>query len=384
MKKIANILILSVFLTVIVVLTGCSKGEPDLIFTEIVEGIGDAMAVEIYNPLDEDVDLSNYSVEVYKNGDVIRTGLIELTGTLKSKECYVIVGDYNTPSELAEKADLMSTELIFNGNDPIFLLNGDEVVSSFGLIPSYAVYFAENTSLVKINPDTNLGNYEFVESDWIQYPSDTYDYLGTVEHDITIAELEKGPMLTDEMKDISFFPEGTTADNLLSQQGTGGVMEVTVSQYVDGDTTAFVYPSSIAHLGLDNYTNRVRYYGIDTPESGGSTGSQYQAFGKTASNYTKEQLSKAKTIHLQSIEGQSIFDTYGRILALVYVDGVLLNNQIIQMGYSDTAFSQTPMLYNGIEISAYMTYSTQIARLNGRGIHGEKDPLWNYKTNTPK
>lgn len=386
MKKILGSLSAVLVVNLAFSLTGCG-GKADLIFTEMVEGNGDAMAVEIYNPLDVAVDLSDYTLEVYKNGAEERTGLINLTGTLEAKECYVVVGDYGitTPDELKDKADLLSTELVFNGNDPVFLMKGEEKVSSLGLIPSYGVDFAVNTTLVKVVADSNLGNYEFVESDWIQYPSDTYDHLGTVEHPITLEDLQTGPMLTEEAKAISFFPEGTTSANKLSQRGTGGVVEVTVNAFVDGDTTKFKYPEEFySSLGLDTHTNRVRYYGIDTPESGGVNGEQYEAFGKTASNYTKSLLENAKTIHLQSIPGQAIFDTYGRILALVYVDGVLLNNLIIQNGYSDTAFSQTDMRYNGIEISAYMTYSTQVARLNGVGIHGEKDPLWDYSNNTPK
>lgn len=382
MKKIINIIFVISTLSLILLLSGCGK-KADLIFTEYIEGIGYANAVEIYNPLDDEVDLSMYTIEIYKNGAYELTGSIQLEGILSSKQCYVVVGESNAPEELLEKADLVSSKLSFNGNDPILLKKGEDTVSTIGGF-YFGADFAADTTMVKINPDSNLGDYSYIESDWVQYSADVYKYLGTTDHYITLENLEEGPKINEDMLDVPFFPEGTTSDNYKQQKGTGGIIEVKLAQTGDGDTTQFYYPQEFYDYGMQTYTNRVRYYGIDTPESGGSTGSQYQEFGTTASLYVADRLKNATTIHIQSIEGSAIFDTYGRVLALVYVDGVLLNNDIIKMGYSDTAFGQTSMLYNQLPISSYMIYSTQVAKLNGKGIHGEKDPLWDYKTNSPK
>ncbi len=369
--------------TSLFMLSGCSSAKPDLIFTEIVEGLGNANAVEIYNPTEKDIDLSLYKVGVNRNGEA-SINYIELEGTLKSKDCYVITALTDQPEALLAKADLKTDVLAFNGNDPLTLVKGEDIVSTLGSPHSYGVKFNEDTTLVKVNPTSNLGNYSFIESDWIEYPADTYDYLGTVEHPITIEDLKVGPMLTEEALSTPFFPEGTTKDNLKTTLGTGGVMKVTVNAYGDGDTTRFNFPEELSYLELDVNENRIRYFGVDTPESGGSTGTQYQEFGDTAKNYTNDKLKNATEIHIQSVKGSYNFDTYGRILALVYVDGVLLNNMIIQMGYSETAFGGTDMMYKELDITAYMSYSNKVAVLNKKGMHGEKDPLWDYVNQCPK
>jgi endonuclease YncB( thermonuclease family) len=64
------------------------------------------------------------------------------------------------------------------------------------------------------------------------------------------------------------------------------------TNYVDGDTTHV----SARNLG---YTVKIRYLGIDTPEST----SEIEEWGKTASNYNKKQLQTAKHIIL---EGQGV------------------------------------------------------------------------------
>ena len=62
--------------------------------------------------------------------------------------------------------------------------------------------------------------------------------------------------------------------------------EVTVKNYIDGDTTHFNAPTSIAERGL----LKARYLACNTPESTG----KIEEWGKKASNFTKEHLKNAK------------------------------------------------------------------------------------------
>lgn len=68
--------------------------------------------------------------------------------------------------------------------------------------------------------------------------------------------------------------------------------EVTVKQFIDGDTTHF-YVSSTA---MSNGVLKARYMAVDTPESTG----KIEEYGKKASNFTKEKLSAATSIIVES------------------------------------------------------------------------------------
>lgn len=68
--------------------------------------------------------------------------------------------------------------------------------------------------------------------------------------------------------------------------------EVTVKTFVDGDTTHFNVPESVMPDGIF----KARYLAINTPESTG----KIEEYGKAASNFTKEKLSQATSIVIES------------------------------------------------------------------------------------
>ncbi len=65
-----------------------------------------------------------------------------------------------------------------------------------------------------------------------------------------------------------------------------------VKLFVDGDTTHFYVDKSVIDTGVI----KARYLAINTPESTG----KIEEYGKAASNFTKEKLSKATSIYLES------------------------------------------------------------------------------------
>lgn len=79
--------------------------------------------------------------------------------------------------------------------------------------------------------------------------------------------------------------------------------EVTVKNFVDGDTTHFYVPSSVSGNGL----LKARYLAVNTPESTG----KIEEWGKKASNFTKEKLSGAETIMIESDNGMWNLDSTG-------------------------------------------------------------------------
>ena len=100
---------------------------------------------------------------------------------------------------------------------------------------------------------------------------------------------------------------------------TGERFEVTLDRCVDGDTAWF---------NVDGESTKVRFLYIDTPEST----KEIEPYGKEASDYTKTQLTNAAKIELElNVDGDSK-DKYGRLLAWVFVDGELLQEQIAREG----------------------------------------------------
>lgn len=98
------------------------------------------------------------------------------------------------------------------------------------------------------------------------------------------------------------------------------------SKCVDGDTAYFL---------VNENEIKVRFLAIDTPESV-STNVSEQPFGKEASDYTCNKISNANEIVLEYEKNKT--DKYGRTLAWVWVDGSLLQEELIKNGYGQVAY----------------------------------------------
>lgn len=156
---------------------------------------------------------------------------------------------------------------------------------------------------------------------------------------------------SDEVK-IDFEWEGKSFVN-------DGVGKVTLVNPTDGDTARF----------KDSITGeviRVRFLGIDTPEST----IQLDPWGKEASNYAAKRLKEAKEIILES-EGPRT-ETYGRYLAWVWLDGKLYNLQVLEEAYTNSTCSSSSKYYE------YMSDVDIHVSKTGRRFFGEIDPNYNY------
>ena len=78
---------------------------------------------------------------------------------------------------------------------------------------------------------------------------------------------------------------------------------VTVKTYIDGDTTHFYVPTSLMETGVI----KARYLAVNTPESTG----KIEEWGKAASNFTKEKLSSATSIIIESDDANLNADSTG-------------------------------------------------------------------------
>lgn len=107
--------------------------------------------------------------------------------------------------------------------------------------------------------------------------------------------------------------------------------EVTVRQYIDGDTTHFNFPGGI----FEDNIMKGRYLAINTPESTG----RIEEWGKRAADFTNEKLKAATSIIVESDDGKWNADSTGnRYMVWVWyktaemADYRNLNVEILQNG----------------------------------------------------
>ncbi len=133
---------------------------------------------------------------------------------------------------------------------------------------------------------------------------------------------------------------------------------VTLEKCIDGDTARF--------QDENGNSLKTRFLAIDTPETVHPT-KKVEAFGKEASNYTCESLKNAKEIRLEYDNDSDKEDKYGRRLAWVFVDGVLLQEKLIELGYAKVAY-----LYGDYE------YTTRLQEVEAK-VKAEEKGIWSIE-----
>lgn len=148
--------------------------------------------------------------------------------------------------------------------------------------------------------------------------------------------------------------------------------EVTVKNYVDGDTTHFNVPTDV----MSNGVLKARYIGINTPESTG----KIEEWGKKASNFTREKLTNASSIVIESDTATWDADsTGGRYLVWVWYKNSdseeyrNLNIELLQNGLAIASASS-----NNIYGSKCMAAINQAKSEKLNIYSGEKDPDFYY------
>lgn len=103
-----------------------------IFISEYIEGSSNNKALELYNPTLDSIDLSNYEIKKYINGDTTGTA-ITLTGKIGGYSTYVIAHS-SADALILSKANLITGSLSFNGNDAISLERNDTLVDLIGVI----------------------------------------------------------------------------------------------------------------------------------------------------------------------------------------------------------------------------------------------------------
>jgi micrococcal nuclease len=128
-----------------------------------------------------------------------------------------------------------------------------------------------------------------------------------------------------------------------------------VLRVVDGDTI---------RVRLDGRTERVRYIGVDTPESV-KPGTPVQCFAKRAAA-ANAALVAGRSVRLVGDVEQR--DRYGRLLAYVYrePDGAFVNARLVRDGYA-----RTLAIAPNVAHARQFAQLARTAREGGRGLWAE-------------
>jgi len=111
-----------------------------------------------------------------------------------------------------------------------------------------------------------------------------------------------------------------------------------VTKIVDGDTI-----DVLLDMGFDIlYQQRVRLFGIDTPESR-TRDLEEKKYGLLSKYFLKAELSLGKKITVKTYKGDET-GKFGRILGDIWIDGKSVNQKMCDMGYAVPYYGQNKEL----------------------------------------
>lgn len=371
MKSIVKIVLLS-FLLVSTVLSSISQqasAAGHLLISEYIEGSSYNKAIEIYNPTNEAVDLSTYSLVSFLNGASETTGTVnalKLSGTIEPGKTFVIANQ-NAGAEILAKADLKTSSSVmnFNGDDTLVLFENYNTASKSGDINDSigqvgvdpGTQFGNDVATVdmtlvrtndKLTADTDIHNAYDPSVQFIALPKDTFTELGQFNGNVTAPAPETAK------------PE----------------YHVNVERVVDGDTIKI----SPAIMGSDT----IRFVNIDTPETYHMTSydpslidsnpdHNQKYHGEIAKKALNEILQPGMPVTVK-VNPDHITDDYGRVLGQVVreSDQVNANLEMVKRGMASTYF-----IWPVVSMEDYKTFQQAVSEAQSQkiGIWQTEHPL---------
>ena len=192
------------FLFCLLVIANFSKAQStyhiscaDIFISEYDEpgpGYGGSKVIELYNPTNSAINLSNYNLSVENNGNCNITNTFYLPSYLLQPDSVYVINNGtsgNVDPLVAAERDTTWSNLNFNGNDVIYLINsfnGDTLdmigfkCVVFPSSPGFPVGVADSTHNITLvrkpyisfgEKDWNVSRYQ-----WDVYPGSTFSFVG--------------------------------------------------------------------------------------------------------------------------------------------------------------------------------------------------------------
>lgn len=230
MKK--ALLFLGMFTSALTFAQDCSK----IFISEYVEGWFNNKALEIYNPTNQTIDLSQYFVARYSNGSASATvaNSVQLSGTIAPYSVYVAVLDKRDPQGTGQEAPIWdslearadgffapvyntSNSFYWNGNDAVMLAKGTlPATSTANVTTSVGFQIIDVFGKIGENPANETGSNAANDGGWAtSFPYNTgVGVLVTIDHSlIRKSTVKKGvtanPSFFDALAEYDSIPAVT-------------------------------------------------------------------------------------------------------------------------------------------------------------------------------
>lgn len=155
------------------------------------------------------------------------------------------------------------------------------------------------------------------------------------------------PSQNPQPPQISPIPPISPRPVVLSASASASATLVKVTRVVDGDTIEI-------EGGI-----KIRYIGINTPETV-APNKPVACFGHEASDKNKE-LVLGKGVRLEKDVSET--DKYGRLLRYVYLDNVMINNELVKQGFAQVSTYPPDVKYQNM-----FRQSQKYAKENNLGL----------------
>ncbi|MGZ5445774.1 MAG: lamin tail domain-containing protein [Thermoanaerobaculia bacterium] len=237
--------------------------QSGVFISEYIEGSSNNKAIEIFNGTGAPLNVSNYQIRMYFNGNPVSTLNITLAGTVAVGDVYVLAQSAADPAILAQ-ANQVNGSGWFNGNDAVALYHVPtasfvDVVGQIGFNPGTEwgtglVSTADNTIRRKATitaGDPNGADPFNPAIEWDGFANNTFGDLGS--HGIVIPP---PPVVVREIFEIQGSGNASpfagqiveTRDNIVTAVGPDGFFIQTPDYRADADTATsngiYVFTSS--------------------------------------------------------------------------------------------------------------------------------------------
>ncbi len=256
-----------------------ARGAPQacttLFFSEYVEGSGTLKAVEIFNGMGWDEDLSGYEIRIYRNGRATADRHIALWGTLSTGHVQVL-----------RHSDIGALD--FNGDDGVALVKNGQIIDFIGdTLGDPGSQWGSGLTSTKDNTlrrkpwvargDTNPADPFVPATQWVGFAKDTLDGLGW--HTSDCSGIAPSPTPVPEHIVINeFMPAPATGQKEYIELYNGNDFAVDLSGWQLDDAAGGARPYHIPagttlsphglllfrrNFGLNNSGDEVRLLGPD-------------------------------------------------------------------------------------------------------------------------
>lgn len=153
----------------------------ELYISEYVEGSSNNKYLELYNPTDQAIDLSQYALDLNTNGGSNWSNdgsgfknYTELSGTLAAKSTIVYK---NANAEIYDGEATECSAVNFSGNDPVGLFKNGKLIDIVGTFNGGSADFAKDVTLRR-KASVNAPSTTYNPNDWDELSKDDISGLG--------------------------------------------------------------------------------------------------------------------------------------------------------------------------------------------------------------